>query len=76
MIYSNDRGSVIDSQETLHTETLKEMDRCKDHEYFYKTYCVFKYNGTKVLSTAPYRVFTPTPRRTRRYGKYNTLYVQ
>jgi len=67
MIYSNDRGSVIDSQETLHTETLKEMDRCKDHEYFYKTYCRIKSTGiTKVLESTL---------RKKDYGKCNILYV-
>jgi hypothetical protein len=38
MIYSNDRGSVIDSFETKAEELSKEFERCKDYNYFFVNY--------------------------------------
>lgn len=38
MIQSNERGSVIDSQQTLYEEINKEIERCKDWTYWYITY--------------------------------------
>jgi hypothetical protein len=38
MIYSNDRGSVIDALETKDEELGKELERCRDWKYFYVNY--------------------------------------
>jgi len=38
MIYSSERGSVIDAIETKVEESLKELERCKDWRYFYINY--------------------------------------